>query len=514
MEKRLSRRKMLTAMGGAGLGVGLTACGVVTSPNQSGAPTPKASKKIRIPSSGAKLPKTPVTLGWMDSNDLKALWERPVFAAYQQAHANIKINYDGTAWDTINQVIPLGVKNGSAPDVFAVPSNVPHQIPVKEGWVAPIDDIIPNFKAWKAAFPSTAFVPGLHVFGGKTYTWPINSSQRYPNMLMYDVEYLQQAGYDPASHRLTFTEFRAACKKITTKGAGQYYGLMMDGQQVGAVVAALAELSGVAGGEFNWKTGQYNYAQPGFIAAAEYLLAIKQDGSIFPGFLALGDAQGRARMPQRVAGMMFDGPWDIPKWPQINPNFKFNIAMPPMPDSKAFHNASYQEIGGNQLWVYAESKNKAVIGDVFSYMGSLQGQVELVVLSQGNLVSEMPQANELAGRSKLLDPLARSGVAIADKLMRVAPLPQQRNVVAGDVILAQGAVKPSLNDVVQGILSGQIKDIKGALKDLSDRTEADLDQAIKTVQARGEKVSRNDWVFPNWDPGRDYSQQDYSKLSN
>jgi multiple sugar transport system substrate-binding protein len=48
------------------------------------------------------------------------------------------------------------------------------------------------------------------------------------------------------------------------------------------------------------------------------------------------------------------------------------------------------------------------------------------------------------------------------------------------------------------------------LKSLQDRSDQNLDQAIKAAQAKGAKVSRDDWVFPNWDPTKDYTKHDYS----
>jgi multiple sugar transport system substrate-binding protein len=57
-----------------------------------------------------------------------------------------------------------------------------------------------------------------------------------------------------------------------------------------------------------------------------------------------------------------------------------------------------------------------------------------------------------------------------------------------------------------------LHDPKAALKDLQDRSEAELARAIKAAQAKGAKVSRDDWKFPNWDPAKDYTEDDYKAL--
>jgi multiple sugar transport system substrate-binding protein len=231
------------------------------------AATPTATKaatgvpgdgKIHIVNSGATLPTEKVTFRWVDSGDQKAVFWKQYFPLYEKAHPNVTVQYDPLPWNEIQKVVPLGVQNGNAHDVFQVPPNIPGAQAVAEGWVAPLDDIIPNFAEWKRAFPPGAFVNGITTFNGKTYTIPLTSNKRYGTLLLYNLDYLQRAGYDPATKPLTWDEFRAAAKKVTEQGKGQYYGLIEGGNQTGrwqAIVAGLAEMAGAAGGELNWKTG-------------------------------------------------------------------------------------------------------------------------------------------------------------------------------------------------------------------------------------------------------------------
>ncbi|HVX47382.1 MAG TPA: extracellular solute-binding protein [Mycobacteriales bacterium] len=512
-----SRRRALALFGGTGLAATLSACSVSTSDSNkgdSGAP-PAPKNGIKIPNSGAKLPSGDVTVNWMDSGDLKALFEEPLFKAYNAAHKNIKISYDGTSWERINEAIPLGVRNGSAPDVFAVPNNVPTQVAINEGWVAPIDDLVPDFAKWKAGFPANSFIPGVHIFDGKTYTWPASSTKRYGQMLMYDPDYLNKAGVD-MTQRMTWDEFRAACKKVTKDGSGKYYGLLTSGVQLGPLAMSFAQLAGLTttGDGMNWKTGEYAFTAPELEAAIELLLAIKSDGSFFPDYQSLADADSRARMPTRVAGMIFDGPWDIPKWPQTNPGYKFEIAYPPQPNDKKQNYSPYQELGANQVFIFAKSKYKEVAGDLFSYMGSHAGQVNMMIYSGGNLTSEQPAALAEAQKSTKVTPHAQQAIKIADDLMRVAPMVQVRNADSADVILALKPPKVGFPEVVQGIFTGQVKDVKKALKSLQDQSDSALDAAISTATKRGAKISRDDWKFPNWDPAKDYTEADYKALGN
>jgi len=55
-------------------------------------------------------------------------------------------------------------------------------------------------------------------------------------------------------------------------------------------------------------------------------------------------------------------------------------------------------------------------------------------------------------------------------------------------------------------------DPKKAMQDLKNRSDAELERAIKAAQAKGAKVTRDDWVFPNWDPMKYYTDADYAAL--
>src|SRR5690606_6530839 len=120
-------------------------------------------------------------------------------------------------------------QSGDAHDIFALPQDVEAAQAVAEGWVAPLDDIIPNFEEWKARFPVGSFMDGVHVFDGLTYTFPQTSSKRYATMLFANADIMEQAGYDLATQRLTWDEYREAARKVTEQGQGQYFGVIWGG---------------------------------------------------------------------------------------------------------------------------------------------------------------------------------------------------------------------------------------------------------------------------------------------
>src|SRR5688500_786156 len=155
--------------------------------------------------------------------------------------------------------------------------------------------------------------------------------------MLYNVEYMQATGYDPASKPLTWDEFRDAARKITQAGKGQYYGFIIGGNQIDRWVVhinCLAQMAGAPGSDqIDWRTGEYLYTSDAYLAAVDLLLALDADGSIFPGSLALNNPQARAMMPQGVAGILLSEGGVLPSWIRDSPEFNFGVASQPVPNS-------------------------------------------------------------------------------------------------------------------------------------------------------------------------------------
>lgn len=502
----LSRRKLLELLGGGGI---VAASGVGRVAHVSAQSTPAA---ITIPDSGAKLPSEDVKVRILAQGPgpRTPFWKALV-KAYHDAHPNITIDYEELPRPQLTTTLPLAIQNGNASDIFQLPPQITNAQAVTEGWVAPLDDLIPGFSEWKSAFPEGIFINGITVFDGKTYAFPLTSNKRYATLTLYNRTYLQQAGYDPAATPLTWTTFREAAKKLTAQGKGKYYGLMLaanDPTNLSLFIGNMAAMAGAAGGEMNWKTGTYNYTSDQFLGAIDLLLGIKSDGSIFPGANSLQEAQALAQVPKGVAAMVLNGPWAIPRWQEGSPDFEFGVGSQPVPDSGAPLPLQYGPGGANQYWIYAKSKNQAVAGNMIHFAGSLAGQKAYSLLTDGSIAPVLPQATQ----TRNLPEQTRKALSLFDEQMRLEPSPNVRNADVEKVQAAMKPVTPSFGETIQGLFSGQLKDPKNAMQELQDRSDKSLDEAIKAAQAKGAKVSRDDWKFPNWDPTKDYTEADYRAL--
>ena len=508
----LSRRQALKVAGGSALAL---AAGRVV-PSGADAQTPPSQPadpmQIILPETGITLPTDEVTFRWVDSGDSKALFFRAYFDAFTQAHPNIKFDYLGLPWTEIAQVVPLGVRNGNAPDVFQVPQEIPIAEAVREGWVRPIDDLIPNFPAWQAGFPPVSFVEGVNVFNGRVYTFPRSTSRRAGIVNYFNRAYLEEAGYNPAETPLTWDTLRDAARKVTENGQGQYYGIILVGKQVGRweqYVRNMGRLAGSSAGpdDIDYRTGEYVYTSDGYLAAIELLLALRDDGVVFPGSMSLNDPQARAQMPQGVAGMIFEGEFTLPIWVRDNPDFEFGVSPIPTP-SASFTPMGYQNTGTNHQWLYAESKLPEVAAEIFTYLGSEAGQLAFVSITGGSDPSVFDSVNQRAP----VDERMRTVYGIYEKYMRLCPDVRIKNPETSQVYLRLQRPTPSFGEIVQGIYTGQLEDPKQAMQDLQDRQDQALDEAIEAARRDGANVSRDDYVFPNWDPTTDYLESDYAEL--
>lgn len=508
--RTVTRRNVLK--GAAGLAMVGTAAGSLR-------PTlAQEASPITIAEPKTTLPTDDVSFRWVDSGDAKAFFWREFFPKYNEAHPNIQMDYQGLPWNEIQTVVPLGIQNGNAPDVFQIPQNVPPPLAFAEGWGAALDDVIPDLEEIKARFPAGSFVNGINIFEGKTYVLPLTSNRRHGSLLLYNRDYLGQAGLDPATTPFTWDTFRDAARVLTEQGAGEYYGLIFEGAQTGRFAEwanAFAALSGLKLGMFtgaapiDWTTGEFLFTRPEIKAAIELLLAIRDDGSIFPGSASLNAPEARARVPQGASAMIIQGPWNVSQWRNESPDFNFGVAQTPVTSLDVARTYHVGPGGSNPIWVFADSPNKEVAGDILSYISSLEGQTAWASLVG---VADAPILEEALAAAGSEDAEVVKTTSIFSEEIRLAPDPRVRNPETSAIYQAIQPVQPDFGTTIQGMFAGQISDIDGALQGLQDAWNAELERAIGAAKQTGAQVSRDDFAFANWDPTTDYTADDYSAL--
>lgn len=495
-----SRRRMVQL---TGLGALAVAAGCTDTSGMTNEVEHVARGNFTLPDT--KLPTGDLEIQIIDSGDQKAVFWKQFVEAYEKKHTNVQAGYKGMNWPDIDQSMTLGLRNGTVPDLYFLPTTVTPGQAVSEQWVGAWDDIIDDWAEIKKRFPPGTFVAGKTDFEGKTFAFPLTSGQRFNSLMFYNVEILERAEAD-LSQPITWDDFRALLKKITKQGDGQYYGTIMGLQQSGAGPSnVMAQMGGVHGGitGVNWLTGEFNYTDPTSIEAVEFLLAIHADGSIAPGSVSYKDQDARGRFPQGQAGLIIHGPWNLSPWRDQNPDFEFDFTIPPQLDPKEIWPVGYGPGGSNAYYYNPKTKVPEVVADVVSYLGSVDGQAQWASIDGAADPAAFPDAIEKAD----LTPLDSKAMEINAQYAVLAPEPSVRNPDVEKVYEVQKSLQPDLSNVCLGLLTKQIKSsVKEAMQDLQDRANRSLDEAIATAKKRGADVSRDDWVFADWDPKKPYDK--------
>ncbi|QOR70573.1 carbohydrate ABC transporter substrate-binding protein [Ruania alkalisoli] len=498
MSPNISRRTALLA--GASM---MTAGALAGCERPGGTPTDTGAGAEAFPTTGADVPSESATVQWVDTGAISEAFVPSVTDRFTQTFPNVAFNYQSLGGDDMAQVLQLAFQNDDVPDIFRLlPNVVAPSEAVSAGLVQPLDDIVPDFETWRSAFPDGVFTEGNNVFNGKTYSFPVLGN--YTLGLLLNRGIVQEAGYDFEETPPTFETFRQAAREITQQGDGRYWALTHGGASASrwrVLVQLLGQLAGAPGGDFDYRTGTYNYNSDAYLEAVELLLALREDGSFDPGVASTPPAQAVERVPTGQAAMIINETGVLPKWFDTFPDFDFGVANLPAPADHGYVAAPSERY---YWWASASSQNPEVIGELFSYLGSVEGQSDWQRVGGGALPLAFPEVNQVEG----LDPRVRAAYDYFDEVVRRLPEPPARNPETAQVLAGLRPLSPDFGTTIQGIYTGQLEDPAAAMRNLQDRAEAELDRAVDAAVAEGANVSRDDWVFADWDPSVNYVYED------
>jgi multiple sugar transport system substrate-binding protein len=445
-------------------------------------------------------------LKWWDQfQPLKDLQEK-TFSAFH-AKGGPQVAYTVYNPNDQGKALQLAFSSKQMPDVFSLAGvQSPPSVLQQQGWFSPLtnpDDIT-------QALPEGTVVAGVHSFDGKLYSFPTFSFRQYDALLWSNAKLLKKARIDPQAQPKSWDDVRAQARKLKS-GAGTS-GVLLPLQfadRMSAFVQQLAQTAGFPGVQgigrgdgLNVKTGEFAYDHDGFVQAIEFLLAFKKDGTLFPSSTSLDARAGRARWAAGGSGFFFDGPWNAGvvsgSFKQLLPDLA--VTGIPTPDGSE-PVISHGPIGGT-FWVSGQSDQTDQASELLLMMTQSDYQSGLA-----NAMDQPPLDLDAVAGSQAHDTYKKV-IEMFKKQVFLGPTPEARNPKVTQVIGAMQPVEPGLGAIIQGVFSGQVKDLKGALKKLSDDTNAAREAALKKV---GGGLSASDWAFPDWTPGKDFTAADYKK---
>jgi len=439
------------------------------------------------------------TLQWRDHFAPLAPFHQKLWDEFTARTPEIRVAYTQMNPAEMMQALQLAYRSGQAPDVHSLPSADAVAQLANAGWFQPLG---PGFKA-DTPFLKEAVFPGITVFNGKLHSFPVFSFRQHETNLWFSRPAMEAAGVDPAKGPVTWDEVHKAAKAMTK---GRTYGLILPLQFTERMSNHVRDLAQVAGapGPIDWRTGAYVYASEPFLQAVEFLLAFKRDGSLHPASSSLDARQGRARWAAGEAGMFVDGPWNIGVVKASFPQVLDSVGVAPIPvpaGAQAAH--TYRVPPTGAFWISSQSKNADAATRVLQLFTSDAYYVGLAErMDQPPLdLSAIDRAN--------VHPTYKRVIEGFKSTVRLAPEPLIRNPNVAQVLAEMRPVTPGLGEIVQGVMAGAVSTPKTTLQQLADRMTAERDRALKAVKARGVEVALDDWVFPNWRPGEDYTPQQY-----
>ncbi|MEV6109567.1 substrate-binding domain-containing protein [Streptomyces sp. NPDC051940] len=484
----ISRRGFLTASaaltGSAALG-GLTACSGDSSDSN-----PPGTKTI-------------THWDWYLSQEP---WLQNEIALFEKKHPKIRIKRTVQVSDKYPDLINLAFRGGNAPDFFMMPSTPAFTDQVAQGWARPLND--KATEQWQSRFPENNFFDGVNMAGGKIYSAPFGGAAPWLQLYVHNGLFKEAGLTNPdGSVKIpkTWDDVTRAAAAITAKSGGKAYGIGFGNAQSATLpwwielfVRGAGSPAGYGTDGPDYRVGKWTFGSDrNYTDFLSLLLEWKKKGYVYPSSMSIGDEQARAFFERGKFGMTVGGVWNQPAWAEHRfSDYSLTTLPSPTETPKAFF---YYPPGG-RVWALSQ-KTKAAdeAWEWFDHLHSPEAGQRWVEAGQG--LSVFPEANE---RAKVASEQFQQFVDTR-KYAMTWPVPAIRNPEVSKVVLP--AVKPDLPDVVTGLYTGQLKDMASALTELEDRRNKALADGVKDAQAKGAKVSLEDWVFADWDPTKPYQNK-------
>lgn len=422
----------------------------------------------------------------------------------------IKVEFKTIAQDQYSQTLPLAFSAGNSPDIFwLTPEQDPHNF-VDQSWVQPLDSYID--KDFLSQFNPALFAEGSMYFNGKLYTIPFeNRLVKLNGLMFYNKNVFKEAGLDPKKDLpKTFSEFRSILKKITNAGKGKYYGIVWSGnpaKEVSRILNGLLPVSAPSSADirygriaYNYGTGKFSLDSKGHQRVFSLMNSIVSDGSIVPGWVSMKKATARQLFGQNKAAFYFDGTWMPGIWKKDFPNFEygkdFGVDVAPVPDSgrEAFRAMG---LAHGDIFVSSQTKHIDETIKVYKWLYSKEFSTAYFKASgsfPANLKVDYSSAT----------PFQKRVVELAKNYVRVSPEPFVKNPAAGKVVWPKSSPLPE-EIYAAALIKGGLASFVSAAENWDKMQETVLQRNLKKAQDEGANVSREDFIFPNWNPMKDYT---------
>ena len=416
------------------------------------------------------------------------------WSASEATALGIAIEYTYNEPGKSTEALQLANQGGNLPDIFSNTLGLPLPALIEAGWLHEIT----LSDAAKARLPEGTFTEGITSLDGKIYGLPATSDRQYWGCTWFNQEIADEVGFEGPK---SYDEFLAALKAIADHGTYAPLTLALGAAgRIGDQVDDLAQSGGFPGWKgLRYDTGEYEFHHDSYVTVLELLKEISDKGYLAPGTNSFQVPDARGRWAAGQIGFFIDGPWcpggvrnlnadhlsKMATSGQLTPNGEPLIITRGAPES---------------TWFLAKtSKNP----DLASKL--LESFTEDEYVKQFAASMDQPPLNlDVAAKADVIPAYAWLVEDFKKSVFR-APQPEVRNIEVSKAQALRVPPSTTIGNLAQGYLGGDIADIKGELKKLSDAFSTAREQAVKDAAAGGAKVSLDDWAFADWTPGKDYT---------
>ena len=447
--------------------------------------------------------KTVVTI-WNWSQEQQEFFNE-MSARFEAENPDIDIQWTTYIESQFRDSLPLALRAGSGPDIFWTVPDEELTSFIQQGWIQPIEESIDA--DFLKQFNPSVMVEGAMYFNGKLYTLPYyNRFASLNGLMFYNKDVLKMAGLDPeTSVPKTYSELREITKKVTEAGKGKFYGITWSGnpgQELHRINNGLLATGAPSSGDiryghpgYDYRTGQFTAASEGHQEVYNLLKAMVDDGSVTPGWTSSDKSTTRALFGQNKVAFYFDGEWMKGVWDGMGfENLDFGVAEAPIPDSgrRTYRQMS---VAHGDVVVSAFTKDYEATMRVYKWLHSTEYQSEL--LTRG---FAFPGNMNVDYDSIIQDEFRKKVLHFAEDTI-IHPDPKLRNPETAKV--AWPDVHPNINEImVSALASGE--DYLKLAKQLDTEMKRQLERNIERAKSEGADVSMEDFIFPDWDPMKDY----------
>lgn len=427
-------------------------------------------------------------------------------AEFNQAHeGEIRVELTFFPFEQYQSVLQTSLSSGDLADIVAMPQLDLMSL-YEQGLLLPLNDIVPS--GWADQFAEGAFAEGINMVGDEYYSWP-ERGPWHRGLMYFNREVMAQAGLDPNAPPQTWDELKDMCVQVAEAGNGEYYGIIIGGQDDGInIIETLAlTMDSSMDGDwsskplsfFDYTTGEFVADSESMAAAAELVFDLEDSGCVVPGTMNRDKATAHGLWAENSAAFVFEPQWLINAVKRDFPDTDFGVATMPVPElgQDAYFSTGFAR--GDYV-VSASTENPEAVGVVIdelltgpaAFQNFISNGIVLSASEEWNSREDLYPNEEFATYVKL-----------SNEDVTISPVPAAFNPDVAQVLSAM-VIAPTKTEFLQQLYTRGRGSISTVLADYDAILESALDAAIEQAVSGGAQVSRDDFTFADWDPSRNY----------